>query len=64
MRGEVGGPLDAHAARAALVDYIADCRRAVDLPATDHATATALAQVVTDLTNLVRRWDIAPSQQP
>lgn len=61
MAGEVGGPLDAHAARAALVDYIADCRRTVDLPATDSTTAAALAQVAIDLTNLVRRWDIAPS---
>jgi hypothetical protein len=48
-------PLDSHAARAALVDYIATLRRYDDIPAVEIARG----QIADDLSAILRRWDIA-----
>jgi hypothetical protein len=58
--------ITAHAARAALVDYVAQCTRDAEHAARAEAyeRAATYEVVVDDLTNLLRRWDIATDSQP
>ncbi|GGM85003.1 hypothetical protein GCM10012275_64730 [Longimycelium tulufanense] len=58
---EVPGGVNAHAARAHLVDYVASLRRDAELLARDGNTDLAAAhhRIAEDLSALLRRWDIA-----
>lgn len=52
--------VDAHSARAWLVDYVAACHRDADAAYLEHdrARGDSLVRVADDLSSLLRRWDV------